>query len=129
MTVTARRVLPMLSVGSLERSLAFYAGLLGGAERFRFPPEGPAAFVTLAFGETELGLGALGAGPPLHGQPQRPATGHRIELCVYVDDLDATVERARAAQVPLLLPPTAQPWGERVAYLRDPDDNLVMLAE
>ncbi|HYD40309.1 MAG TPA: VOC family protein [Anaeromyxobacter sp.] len=125
----ARRVFPMLSVASLERALAFYAGLLGGRERYRFPPEGPAAFVTLGFGETELGLGALGDAPPLHGRPLRPASGHRIELCVYVDDLDAIVARARAANVPVPLPPTAQPWGERIAYLEDPDGNLVMLAQ
>ena len=39
------------------------------------------------------------------------------------------VERARSAEVPVLLPPTAQPWGERIAYLEDPDGNLVMLAQ
>ena len=125
----ARRLFPMLSVASLDRALAFYAGLLGGQEAYRFPSRGPAAFVTLAFGDTELGLGALGAAPPLHGQPLRPASGHRIELCVYVDALDATVERAGAAGVAVLLAPTPQPWGERVAYLQDPDGNLVMLVE
>ncbi len=127
--MSARRVFPMLSVASLERALGFYAGLLGGRERYRFPAEGPPAFVTLGFGETEVGLGALGDGPPLHGRPLRPAAGHRIELCGYVDDLDATLERARAAGVPVLLPPTAQPWGERIAYLEDPDGNLVMLTQ
>jgi lactoylglutathione lyase len=64
---------------------------------------------------------------PLHGQPQRPAAGHRVELCVYVEDVDETVEAARAAQAHVLLEPTDQPWGERVAYVADPDGNLVML--
>lgn len=125
----AKRIFPMLSVASLERAEEFYAGLLGGEERYRFPPDGPPEFVTLGFGETELGLGALGDAPPLHGQPLRPAIGHRIELCVYVEDLDATMARARDAGVPVLLPPTARPWGERVAYLEDPDGNLVMVVQ
>lgn len=119
----------MLSVESLQRSLAFYADLLGGERSYQFPPQGDPVFVTLAIGQTEIGLGLLGGGPPLHGQPLRPATGHRVELCVYVDDLDAMVERLRAAGVPFLLEPTAQPWGERIAYVTDPDSNLVMLVQ
>ena len=82
--------------------------------------------MTLRFGESELGIGGLG-GDPIHGQPQRPASGHRIELCLYVDDVDATVEAARAREVPITLEPVDQPWGERIAYVADPDGNLVML--
>lgn len=84
-------------------------------------------FVTLRLGESELGIGAMG-GAPLHGRAQRPASGHRIELCVYVDDVDATVSAARDAGVPVVVEPAEQPWGERIAYLEDPDGNLVMLA-
>ena len=122
-----KRLLPMLSVERLDLSLAFYAELLGGEQIYRFPAEGEPVFVALRLGESELGIGQLGASPPLHGQPQRPALGHRIELCVYVEDVDVTVHRLRAAQVPILLEPTEQPWGERVAYVSDPDGNLVML--
>ncbi|XXX77449.1 VOC family protein [Sorangium sp. So ce134] len=125
--MSVKRMFPMLSTESLERAIGFYGTLLGGVETFRFPDVGPAAFVALQLGESEIGLGALGDGPALHGQPQRPASGHRIELCVYVDDVDATVERLRAAGVPVVLDPADQPWGERVAYVADPDGNLVML--
>ena len=117
----------MLSCASLARSLDFYGGLLGGAETFRFPGEGDEpAFVALTLGASEIGLGRLG-GEPLHGRPQRPASGDRIELCVYVEDVDATVEAARAAGVPVVREPADMPWGERVAYVEDPDGNLVML--
>src|SRR5688500_4188642 len=129
MSSPGKRLFPMLSVDDLTRSVRFYGELLGGERSYRFPPEGEPVFETLNFGQTEIGLGRLGTAPPLHGQAQRPATGHRIELCVYVDDLDATVERLRAADVPLLLAPTTQPWGERVAYVQDPDGNLVMLVQ
>ena len=117
----------MLSTENLGRALDFYGALLGGVESYRFPEQGPAAFVALRLGESELGLGAIGAAPPLHGRPLRPASGHRIELCVYVDDVEETVERLRAAAVPIVLEPVDQPWGERVAYVSDPDGNLVML--
>jgi lactoylglutathione lyase len=124
-----RRLFPMLSVESLTASLRFYESLLGGERGYQFPTDGEPVFVVLRFEQTEIGLGLLGAGPALHGQPQRPATGHRIELCLYVSALDATVEALSAAGAPVLLQPTAQPWGERVAYVGDPDGNLVMLVE
>jgi lactoylglutathione lyase len=125
MPARPQRMFPMLSVGDLGTSLAFYRDLLGGTEEYRFPPEEP-VFVTLRLGESEIGIGALGDAP-LHGQPQRPATGHRIELCLYVGDVDEAVDAARAAHAPVVLEPADQPWGERVAYLSDPDGNLVML--
>jgi lactoylglutathione lyase len=116
---------PMLSAVDVAASIAFYRDLLGGTEEYRFPDDDP-VFVTLRLGESEIGIGGL-SDAPLHGQPQRPAGGHRIELCVYVDDVDGAVEAARAAGAPVLLEPTDQPWGERVAYIADPDGNLVML--
>lgn len=121
----ASRLFPMLSVLSLPRSLAFYERGLGGTVAYRFPESGEPAFVALKFGETEVALGQMG-GPALHGQPLRPATGHRIELCVEVDDLDAAIASLAA---PVVLAPLEQPWGERVAYVSDPDGNLIMLTE
>lgn len=122
-----RGLFPMLSVDDLSRSLGFYRDLLGGSENYRFPETGPPAFVVVRLGESDIGLGQLGEGPPLHGQVQRPAQGHRIELCLYVADVDATVERLKQAGTPVLLAPRDQPWGERVAYVADPDGNLLML--
>jgi lactoylglutathione lyase len=117
----------MLSTEDLGRAVGFYGDLLGGTETYRFPGSGPPAFVVLKLGESEIGLGAIGSEKPLHGQPLRPAQGHRIELCVYVDDVDETIQRMRAGGVPIVLEPADQPWGERVAYVTDPDGNLVML--
>ncbi|EYF03479.1 VOC family protein [Chondromyces apiculatus] len=122
-----RRLFPMLSAADFSRSVHFYRDLLGGTETYRFPDSGDPVFLVMKLGESELGLGAIGAEPPLHGMPLRPAQGHRIELCVYVDDVDATVAHLRASGVPIVLEPRDQPWGERVAYVSDPDGNLLML--
>jgi lactoylglutathione lyase len=115
----------MLSAVDMAASIAFYRDLLGGTEAYRFPEDDP-VFVTLQLGESEIGIGGVSAAP-LHGQPQRPASGHRIELCVYVDDVDEAVEAARAARAPVVLEPEDQPWGERIAFVADPDGNLVTL--
>lgn len=123
----ARQLFPMLSVADLEASLRLYRDVLGGELAYAFPDAGDPAFVTLRFGTSELGLGRLGDAP-LHGRAQRPATGHRVELCVYVDDVDATARAAATAGVEVVTEPADQPWGERVCFLADPDGNLVMLA-
>jgi lactoylglutathione lyase len=123
----AARLVPMLSCADLDRSVRFYGELLGGVEAYRFPAEGAPDFLTLAFGDaSEIGLGRL-SDRPVHGIAQRPATGHRIELCVYVDDVDATCAAARRSGIEVVSEPADSPWGERTAWVADPDGNLVML--
>ena len=127
--VMATKLFPMLSCSDLPRSLEFYGGLLEGVESYRFPNEGEPAFVALTIGESaEIGLGGI-AVEPAHRRPQRPASGHRIELCVYVDDVDATFAQARHAGFEGVTEPKDMPWGERVAWVADPDGNLVMLTQ
>jgi lactoylglutathione lyase len=46
-----------------------------------------------------------------------------------VEQLDALFERLRAHDVKELAPPTDKPWGERVAYVQDPDGYPVMLIQ
>lgn len=124
-----KRMFPMLSTESFGRSVGFYRDLLGGVETYRFPDGESPVFLVVRLGESDLGIGAITGGAPMHGQPLRPAQGHRMELCVYVDHVDEMVERLRAAGVPILVEPAEQPWGERVAYVSDPDGNLLMLTQ
>jgi lactoylglutathione lyase len=123
----ASRVISMLSVADLATSRAVYEDVLGGRKTYQFPPEGEPGFLTLAFGETELGLGVLGDGKGVHGRALRPATGHRIELCFNVADVDETVAALARLGLTVAMAPVDQPWGERAAYIEDPDGNLVML--
>jgi lactoylglutathione lyase len=118
----------MLSVEDLAKSLRFYRDILGGQKTYQFPAEGEPAFVMLRFGESDLGLGSM-QGAPIHGRRQRPASGHRMELCVYIAGVDAVVETLRAAGTPVVTQPADMPWGERIAYVSDPDGNLVMLTQ
>ncbi|SDG74264.1 VOC family protein [Pelagibacterium luteolum] len=122
----ASEIMPMLSVADMAASLQFYRERLGGQQSYQFPPEGEPEFLTLKFGASEIGIGRISA-TPLHGQPQRPATGHRIELCIYIDDVDSCVAELEADAITVLAPPADQPWGERTAFVSDPDANIVML--
>jgi predicted enzyme related to lactoylglutathione lyase len=76
-----------------------------------------------------LGIGVAGDDPPPHGQAVLPVQGHRFEFCAYVGDLNAGVERLRSEGTPVLFEPSEMPWGERIAYISDPDGDLIMLTE
>jgi lactoylglutathione lyase len=116
---------PILYSDDLPRALAFYRDLLGFSVTLRFPAEGEPEFVALELDGSEVAIGRAAA--PLHGKPLRPVSGHRFELCVYTDDVDAAVTALRDAGVPVLTEPVDQPWEERLAYVEDPDGNPVMI--
>jgi lactoylglutathione lyase len=124
--VPFRSTFPILYTDDLPRALAFYRDLLGFAETYRFPADGEPEFVGLDLDEGSIALAAVSsATESLHGLPLRPVTGHRFEVCVYADDVDAAIDELRAAGVTVLMEPADQPWGERLAYVQDPDGNPV----
>jgi lactoylglutathione lyase len=111
---------PIIRVGDLGRSLAFYCDLLGLTAGYRWPAEGDPQFVVVAAGDASLGL-AVG------DNPYEP--DDRFELCFYVASVDGTVGQLRAEGVPVLHEPEDMPWGERMAWVADPDGNRVHLTE
>ncbi len=46
--------------------------------------------------------------------------GSRHELCVYVRDVDSTVDELRGAGATIVRAPADMLWGERIAYVTDP---------
>ena len=123
----ATQVMPILAVEDMDRSLRFYRDGLGGVPVVVQPPEGPPNFVALRFGVFHIGIGLLGR-PMMHDEPMRPASGHRLELRFYIEDVDGAASGLAAAGFEIVTPPTDRDWGERNAIVRDPDGNLVMLA-
>jgi lactoylglutathione lyase len=111
---------PIYSTPDLARALRFYRDLLGGVETYRFPADGPPAYVGLRIGASEVGLGEDAA----VGAPSEPRA---VSLCVYADDCDDAVALLRGAGVAVLAEPTDQAWGERMATVADPDGNPVII--
>lgn len=50
--------------------------------------------------------------------------GHRVLLCVGVEDVDVVYKALTAKGVAFIKPPISQPWGRRTAYFADPEGNL-----
>ena len=116
----------VLVVADLDRSLAFYAEILGLPLGHRSGP-----FAQLATGATRVALyereamaSTLGVEPLRPPEPDAPG----FELGFKVDDVDAVYAEVVAAGAPAVTPPTDRPWGQRTAYVRDPDGHLVEFA-
>ncbi|MEU8241174.1 VOC family protein [Actinoplanes missouriensis] len=114
---------PIVYVEDVNASLGFYRDLLGFTETYRFDD-----FVSLQLGTSAISVVQVTGGQDgSHGLPIRPRAGHQFELCVYTDDVDAAIDELRDRGVPVLVEPADQPWGERMAYVADPDGHPVMV--
>jgi catechol 2,3-dioxygenase-like lactoylglutathione lyase family enzyme len=118
-------VLPIINCADLARTQHWYERVLGGTERFRFPAQGDPEYVTLRIGAGEIGLGN-GRAEALYGQVPLPATGHAVDICIYVPDLGQVTS---AAGGDVVVPPADMPWGERVAYLADPEGTMLLVIQ
>lgn len=118
-------VFPIINSADIVAARAFYVEVLGGELAYQFPPEGEPVYLTLRIGAGQVAIG-LGTGPAMYGDTPLPTTGHAVDVCLYVPDLDAVIEAAGPAVV---VPPRVMPWGERVAYLRDPDGTMLLVIQ
>lgn len=106
---------PIISVENLPAVVTFYE-LLGFSQTYVFPAEGPAAFVTVERNGSTVGIATRDA-----------AAAERFSYWVYVDDVDETFTTLTTAGAPAEADPHDEPWGERIASVRDPDGNVVHL--
>ena len=107
---------------NIERSIQFYHGLVGFAETFRVPKQGPPDHVEMELGALNLGVSTLEALERDHG-----LTGGggppRAEVVLWVADVDAAYSWMRARGVPSLSPPHDFAGFLRAAWVGDPDGN------
>ncbi|MGA5198420.1 VOC family protein [Streptomyces exfoliatus] len=112
---------PVILTADHDVLLGFYTKLFGAEQVFRVPAEGPAFYLGLRIGDTDLGLVAkensgTGAAP-------------RILLSIAVDDVDETLGRVEALGGSVSGVAHDMPWGQRVAHIQDPDGNPVNLTQ
>jgi lactoylglutathione lyase len=78
---------------------------------------------TLAFASHELAAANL---PQAFRPPAAEETS--FEVCFVTDDVAAAYGRALDAGAGAVTEPQTKPWGQQVAYVRDPDGTLIELA-
>jgi lactoylglutathione lyase len=124
--MSALRAFPVVYAKDVELVAAFYVEL-GFEERFRLPQEdGAAGFIGLRRDAAELAVTTEDSPRMLAGV--EPGVGPRHELFVYVEDVDAALGRLRDLGATVLREPADMPWGERLAFVGDPEGNVVTLA-
>jgi catechol 2,3-dioxygenase-like lactoylglutathione lyase family enzyme len=113
-------------VPDVQRALDFYTSAFGFAQGF-VSPDG--SYGELVTGETTLSFAseALGDSHFSHGflrhSLANPPFG--TELAIVTDDVDATVTAALDAGAHPLVPADVKPWGQTVAWVRDPHGVLL----
>lgn len=119
------RAFPVTYSDDVDRAARFWE-LLGFERFYELPdPAGSLGYVGLRCGSAELAVTHTSWARDRYGL--EPGDGPRFEMYVYVEDLDAVVERLRSEGVAVMREPEEMPWGERIASVLDADGNPVAL--
>jgi lactoylglutathione lyase len=119
----------MLRVGDLDRSIAFYTGLLGMRELRRTDvPDGKYTLAFVGYGdESSHTVLELTYNWGVSSYDLGTAFGH---LALGVPDIHATCEKLRAAGVKIAREPGPVKFGTTViAFIEDPDGYKIELIE
>ncbi|MEM9173960.1 MAG: VOC family protein [Myxococcota bacterium] len=120
------RVTPYLLYEDVGAALTFLSSAFGFAERMRIPnPDG-----SVGHAEAELADGVIMLGCPGADYQNPKHCGHSTsQVYVYVDDVDAHFEQARAAGAIILEEPADQFYGDRRYGATDPEGHVWYFAQ
>ena len=114
----------ILYVDDANATADFYEAAFGLGVRMR--SEG-GEYVEMDTGTTLLGFALRSfAGQHVAAGPANPE-GATFELGLVTDDVAAAVDRAVTAGAGIVMEPTEMPWGQTVAYVRDPNEFVITL--
>jgi lactoylglutathione lyase len=114
----------VLVVSDLERSERFWREVVGAAHQHTSGP-----FAQFRLGEVRLGLFEAAAMAETLGRPVVvPDPGRAgFEVGFLVDDVDDEYAALVDAGATPVTEPADRPWGQRTAYVADPDGYLIEL--
>ena len=126
--MTYKKLTPNLLVANVERSLAFYEGVLGFERGFTVPEQSPFVFASVTGGPVEIffndAAGAIKEYPGFGGKPIG-ATG---TMYIEVEGVDALHDRLKAT-VPIVMPLVTQFYSMREFEIEDPDGYVITFAQ
>jgi uncharacterized glyoxalase superfamily protein PhnB len=119
-------IAPYLLYEDVAGALDFLTRAFGFEETLRYT--GPEGYVNHA--EMRIGDGVILMGDPGRDYRNPAHLGVRTQMvCVTVDDVDATFERANAAGAEITEEPTDQAYGERRFMALDPEGHAWSIAQ
>jgi catechol 2,3-dioxygenase-like lactoylglutathione lyase family enzyme len=116
----------ILIVEDMDRALRFCTEVLGLRLGHR-----SGDYARLDTGATRLGLYTRGAMAKTLGMSLKPPAHDApgFEIGFKVPDVGEAFAELVGRGASALMPPTDRPWGQRTAYVRDPDGHLIKLAQ
>jgi PhnB protein len=112
-------VSPYLVVDGAQKAIEFYTTVLGFTERMRMPgPDGRIGHAELELDGSVVML--ADEFPEVGAKAPSAFGGSPVSLTVYVEDVDATFERAMEAGATVVRPLENQFYGDRSATFDDP---------
>lgn len=122
-----RTVTPYLVVDGAADAIAFYTKAFDATERGRM--DGPGGLI----GHAELQIGdsvVMLSDPFPHSATQPPSElgGTSASIVLYVEDVDAVVQRAVDAGATVTMEVADQFWGDRFGTVRDPFGHVWSVA-
>jgi PhnB protein len=120
---TSSPLIPMLVCRDVSAEIDFCKTAFGAVELGRRAgPDGGAAHALLTISGAMVIIEA--EWPTLASRAPQPDGSSPVVIYVYVDDVDAVVERAVAAGARILLAVKNQFWGDRTGRIVDPSGHV-----
>ena len=112
-------VTPYLILSGAGDAIAFYKRALGAEEVMRLAdPGGKVHHAEISIGDSRIML--ADEHPEIQALSPKTVGGSPVSVHLYVEDVDAAVERAVAAGAKLVRPVADQFYGDRVGGIEDP---------
>jgi PhnB protein len=115
------RVTPSLIVRGAAKAIEFYGEVFQATERMRYPgPGGTVAHAEIQIGDSVVIVEDEFPDRGTKAPPAEGLDGSPSFLFIYVDNVDAVIERAVKLGAKLQRPPENQFYGDRDGYIIDP---------
>jgi PhnB protein len=113
------RVTPYLYIDGAKAAIDFYTSILGAKERMTMPgPDGKVGHAELTIGDSVIML--ADEFPDMGVLGPKSVGGSPVTIHVYVEDVDATFDRAISAGATVLRPVEDKFYGDRGGEFEDP---------
>ncbi len=113
------QITPYLCVDGASAAIEFYSSVFGATVRMRMDgPDGKVGHAELAIGDSVVML--ADEYPEIGFQSPKTIGGTPVTLSIYVEDADATFERAVGSGAKPLRPVETQFYGDRSGQFEDP---------
>jgi len=119
-------VIPALAFKGADAAINWYKNVLGAKEKMRFDnADGTVAHAEITIGDNVIMLSEENL--EFNTSP-KTLKGNSVNLCIYVPDVDATIQKAVDNKAKLIKPAEDQFYGDRSGRIEDPFGYLWIIS-